>query len=170
MVPLLIQILAVVTLALVVRAVLRRLGVELGFAQITALAVILFLVQPAVVNMRNAWLRVDKQREANSSLAGRPTAAQAACLGVGVDPHFLSFLGSRVPVGEKFYMDTESMRGVGEFCIRFLLLPRLEVERPDEARYLGFWDPYSREPIEAAKRQGLKVTNWDRTKALAERP
>lgn len=162
--------LAVVTVALVVRAVLSRLGVELGFAQITALAVILFLPQPAVVNMRSAWLRVDKQREANASLKDQPTAASAACLGVGVDGQFLSFLGSRIPVGEKFYMDTESMRGSGEYCIRFLLLPRIEVERPDQARYLVFWDPYSREPIEMAKRQGLKVTSWDSTKALAERP
>lgn len=170
MVPLLIQSLAVVTLALVVRAVLSRLGVQLDFVQTTAVAVILFLVQPAIVNMRSAWLRLDQQREVNSSLDGRPTAAQAACLAVGIEGEFLSLVGSRIPVRERFYMSTDSLRGEGELCVRFLLLPRVAVERPEDARYLVFWDPPSSEGIDQARRQGLDVAVYSRTKAIAVRP
>ena len=158
-----------VTLALIVRAVLGRLGVQLDFMRTTALAVILFLVQPAVVNMRSAWLRLDKQREVNRSLEGRPEAAQAACLAVGIDGGFISLVGSRIPVRERFYLETESLRGEGELCIRFLLLPRVAVERPEDARYLVFWDPLTRKSIEDARRQGLDVEDYSRTKAIAVR-
>ncbi len=169
MVPTLIQILAVVALAAVVRVVLARLGVKLDFATTTAIAVLFFIVQPATVNMRSAWLRLDKQREVNRSLHGRPAAAQATCLAVGIDGEFLSLVGSRIPVRERFYMDTGSLRGEGEFCVRFLLLPRVEVERPEDARYLVFWDPEERESIDAARRQGLDVQVYGKTKAIAVR-
>jgi hypothetical protein len=168
-VPLLIQMLAVVTLALVVRAVLGRLGVRLDFVSTTALAVLLFLVQPAVVNMRTAWLRADKQREVNRSLDGRPEAAKAACLAVGIEGEFLSLVGSRIPVRERFYMDSDSLRGEGEFCVRFLLLPRVEVEKPEDARYIVFWDPDDRDRIDQARRQGFDVTLYSTTKAIAVR-
>ena len=170
MVPSLIQILAVVMLAAVVRVVLRRLGIELDFATTTAIAVLLFLVQPTVVNMRSAWLRLDKQREANSSLLGNPDAAKAACLGKAtVDGGFLGFVGSRIPPREGFYLDGE-MPSRDELCIRLILLPRVEVEKAEQARYLVFWDPRgARQKLGAARREGLDVRVYGTTKAIAVR-
>jgi hypothetical protein len=171
-VPGLIQILAVVTLAAVVRVVLRRLGVELDFPRTTAIAVLLLLVQPTVVNMRSAWLRLDQQREAGASLRGKPDVATAACLEkAAIDVEFLGFVGSRIPPRERFHLISESLVSRGELCIRFLLLPRVEVERPEQARYIVFWDPpLPRRTLAAARRKGLDVEVFSDTKAIAVRP
>jgi hypothetical protein len=169
-VPSLIQILAVVTLAAVVRVFLRRLGIELDLATTTALAVLLLLVQPTVVNMRSAWLRLDQQREANVPLHGNPDAARAACLGkAGVDAGFLGFVGSRIPPRAGLYLDSE-MPSRDELCIRLILLPRVEVEKAEQARYLVFWDPSrARQKLDAARRAGLDVQVYGATKAIAVR-
>ena len=161
-----------VTLAAAVRVVLGWLGTELDFATTTALAVLLFLVQPTVVNMRSAWLRLDQQREANAYLHGNPDAAKAGCLAKAtVDTGFLGFVGSRVPPREAFHFDSGSMSSRDELCIRLLLLPRVEVEAPERARYLVFWDAAgTREKLDAARRAGLDVHAYSATKAIAVRP
>jgi hypothetical protein len=167
-VPLLIQILAVAGTTFLLRVILVRLGVELGLPHTAALAVAVFLLPVATINMREQWKVIDEKREADRGLDSY--TAMSACTGVGVDSHFLGFVGSRVPQGERFYLESATMKGTGEYCIRFLLLPRTQVLEPEEARYLVFWDPPSTRTLDEARRRGARIHRWDETKSVAVMP
>lgn len=170
MVPLIVQILAVLAGTALVHAGLARLGVELGLPHAAALAVLVFLFASATINMREQWKRLDVQRDEYRYLEDDPVEARSACTAAQVDPGFLGFLGSRIPVRERFYLQSVPLKGTGEFCVRFLLLPRTQVRDPKDAKYLVFWDPPSREILEQVRREGATVVAWDRGHVLATRP
>ena len=169
MVPLIVQILAVLGGAALVRVLLARLGVELGVALSAAVAVLVFLFASSTINMREQWKRLDAQRDEYRYLQNEPNA-RAACQAVGIDTGFMSFLGSRIPVRERFYLESEPLKGTGEYCVRFLLLPRRQVRDPKDAKYLVFWDPPSRATLERVRREGASIARWDDGHLIAVRP
>ena len=155
MIPLLVQLLAVLAAMAVVRAVLARAGVQLDLPQATALALLAFLAIVGVSNIRNNWKILDEQRKEHAAFS--PEQGRAACTGVGVDTRFLQFVGSQVPVRERFYLDAPALVGTGDRCVRLMLLPRLQVNDPNAVRYLVFWGHVQPELIAAARRRGATV-------------
>ena len=170
MVPLIVQIVAVLAATALVRVVLGRLGLELGLPQTAAIAVLVFLVVSSTINMREQWKRLDIQRDEYRYLDNDPVEARSACLAAGVDGGFLGFVGSRVPVRERFYLESAPLKGTGEFCVRFLLLPRVQVRDPKDARYLVFWDAPNRRTLDQVRREGARVVAWDKGHLIATRP
>lgn len=155
MIPLLVQLLAVLAAMAVTRAVVARAGVQLDLPQATAVALLAFLAIVGASNIRNNWKLLDVQRGKH---AHTPRAeARSACTQIGMDTDFLGFVGSRVPVGERFYMDAPPLVGTGDLCVRMLLLPRQQVNDPDDARYLIFWGHVQPDLIASAKRRGGTV-------------
>ena len=163
------QVLAIVAGAALVRALLIRLGVELRFEQALAVGILVFLAILSAWFLRDRWNTLDDQRARNASLT--PQQASATCVATGVDVDFLSFVGSKIPVRERYYMEASGgLAGAGDICIRFQLLPRLAVGDPHKARYLIFWEAPSRTTFEAFERQGAAAFRYDRDHFVLRKP
>jgi hypothetical protein len=152
LVPLLFQTLGVLASAVVLRAFVVRLRGEVGMVQATALAIVLFLAVITVPTLRDRWKGLDVLRKASATLG--PADARSLCRGVGIDQDFLGFVGARVPVRGSFYLEVDPrLRFQGEWCIRFVLLPRTQVSCPDGTTHsLVFWNPRSKANLHAAER------------------
>ncbi|MDQ3933825.1 MAG: hypothetical protein M3340_04250 [Actinomycetota bacterium] len=163
------QVLAIVAGAALVRALLIRLGVELRFEQALAVGVLVFLAILSGWFLRERWNYLDDQRERNSDVS--PQEAAATCVATGVDVDFLSFVGSKIPVRERYYMEASgALAGAGDICIRFQLLPRLAVGDSHKARYLIFWEAPSRTTFEFFERRGAQVFKYDRDHFVLRKP
>jgi hypothetical protein len=169
LVPLLIQILAVVAVAALVLVVLERLGVAVGIPQAAAVAVLAVLASSGVINMREQWKHLDLQRAQNAGIPAQE--GRGVCRAVGVDAEFLGYVGSRVPVRERFYLDASpQFFGSKDICMRFVLLPRTQVAQLKDARYVVFWDPSSRQTMRAVRQRGATIAFHDRRHAVARLP
>lgn len=169
MVPLLIQLLAVLAGLLIVHALIRRAGVELNLPQAGAIALLAFFTLVGVSNLRNEWKVLDEQRERLADVG--PEAARAVCTGVGIDGQFLQFVGNKIPVRERFYMEVPvRLSGAGDICMRMLLLPRLQVNDPKSVRYLVFYENLRKDVLEPAKRRGGVVLEHDKAHIVVRVP
>jgi hypothetical protein len=170
LVPLLFQTLGVLVSALVLRALVTRLRGEVKLVEAVALAVVVLLGALTVPTLRDRWKALDVQRTASAHLS--PAEARSICRAVGVDQAFLGFVGSRVGVRERFYMELDRrLTYQGEWCIRFVLLPRTQVSDPKDARHLVFWNPPSKAGLRAAERlPGAVVGVHDRNHVVVTLP
>jgi hypothetical protein len=169
MVQVVTQTLAILAGGALVHALLRRLGADLRFAQSLAVAALVFLAVLSGWFLRDRWNFLDDQRGRYAGLS--PRAASATCAAIGVDGGVLAFVGSAIPVGERFYMERGGrVAGNSDICIRFLLLPRVQVASPDQARYLVHWEAESRAAFDQAVARGGTVIRRDRKHFVVRKP
>ncbi|HEX8742377.1 MAG TPA: hypothetical protein VF712_04515 [Thermoleophilaceae bacterium] len=169
MVPLIFQCLALLAGAALLRIVLARLGLEVGIPQLAAVAVILYFAVDGAYEYRQFWKLLDDQRERNAGLS--PEAARFTCTATGVDPGFLAYVADRIPLHERFYLQTEGkLVGGGDTCIRFLLLPRIPEADPLDARYLVFWNPPDNKVLDDARRRGATILRHRPKLVIARMP
>lgn len=151
---------------------LRRFGVapgSLGYAGAAGVAVVLILGTLSVGNVPASWHLLDVQRSTFRKTTS--TAARGACATTkSIDVDVVGWLGAHIPVRERFYLQSTRPLIGGGACIRFLLLPRLEVGDPAKARYLVFWQGVPRAQVAALERRGATVWRRGRLYAIARLP
>ena len=151
---------------------LRRFGLapgSLGYASAAGVAVVLILGTLSVGNLPASWHLLDIQRSQFRKTT--PTAARGACaITKGIDLGAVGWLGAHIPVRERFYFQSSRPLIGGGTCIRFLLLPRLEVGDPARARYLVFWEGVPRAQLAALRRRGATVFTREGRYAIARLP
>ena len=163
------QALAVLAAAFLVRAVLARMGLDLALPRAAALAALVLLAVVAVGQFREDWQQLDLQRTRFAHLPA--AAARADCLGVGLDPSPLYKVAARIPERETYLLRVpHRLPDNGELCMRFVLFPRLEVSRRDQARYVVFWQTAPRPELDALRRQGARVELLQPGYAIARLP
>ena len=163
------QLVAVLAAILLLRVLLAQAGLELSLPRSAAIAVLLVLGLLAVGALRNSWHSLDVQREHNAHLTRE--AARAECVAVGVDPTALTGVAARIPPRERYFVRLpRPLPNNGELCMRFLLLPRLEVARPEQARYLVLWGSARGSVVGELRRAGATVVTVRPGYAVARQP
>jgi hypothetical protein len=167
--PLIAQTLGVGLASCLLYVLAARVGASLDPPRAVAVTVVLVLAVLGVAYFRDGWEALAEQRERTEDLSRE--AARSTCTQVGVDQHFLNWVAARVPVRERFYMRAHPrLIGQGDICIRFLLLPRLQVSRPEDARYLVFWGRAPEDELAEARRRGAIVETFRRRHLVARVP
>ena len=164
------QIAAVIAVGLLVRALVARTGARLPLPQTVALGALLVLALTAVSTYRETWHQLDLQREAWTDLT--QGGAISECAGsLGVDPHYAGWLKARIPEDAAYYQPPGPTRGYApDICLRMLLLPRTQVERPEETRYVVLWDAFDRSLLDRYRRDGAKVERYTENRWLVTLP
>lgn len=140
-------------------ALLARSGVPLGVPRAAAIAVTVLLASVSAPTFRDGWQTLNDVR-AESRGTSRD-AARASCTSVLPNAEFLEWAAQRVPVRERFYLHAPEVDGVGQLCIRFVVLPRVQVNRPAEARFVVFWGDASRPLLGDLRRRGAIVETFE---------
>jgi hypothetical protein len=163
------QVLAVLAAAYLARALLAGMGLDLGLSRAAALAVLAVLAILSIGQFREDWQRLDVQR---ARFAHLPAAtARADCVNVGLDPSPLGKVAERIPEREHYLLRVRRrLPNNGELCMRFVLFPRLQVSRPEEARYIVFWQHTPRPALDALRRRGATVELLQPGYAIARLP
>ena len=161
------QIAAVLVGGCLVLALARRAGLpEIGLARGVALAVVALLSVLAASNVRESWHGLDLLREHNKDVT--PTSARIVCTAVGVDGDTLAWFGARIPSRERFYFKATDFRADnGPYCIRFLMMPRLQVALPRQARYHVLWNSATPALVAAYRRVGATVEVYPKHRSYA---
>jgi hypothetical protein len=136
-----------------------RAGLELAVPAAAAFASVLFLAVVAVGKFDQSWHALDVQREQYSN--GTPAMGRDICTQTGADPNVVSWVASHIPTRARFYEPfTPALVHGGGTCLRFLLLPRLEVARLSQAHYVLFWAMSGEPLISELKRRGATVETY----------
>lgn len=163
------QTLGVVIASGLVYALLQRAGSRLPFAAAAALTVVALLGVLGVSSARDVWEGLDNQRKLNAAVT--PEAGRTSCTAVGVNREYLEWVAARIPVRAKFYMTSpETLGSSAETCIRFLLLPRVQVADLEDVRYVVFWEAVPPDVLAEVKRRGGVVETFGPDLKLARIP
>ena len=171
--PLIFETIAFALAPWILIALMNRFGVplgSLGYARAAGIVIVVVLGTLSLGNLAASWHALDIQRSAFRKVT--PTAARGACaITHGVDIRALGWLGQHIPVRERFYLQAGrgGVPGAGA-CIRFLLLPRLQVPAPTEARYLVYWQGVPRGALKFLRARGATVIRLGRSYAIARLP
>jgi hypothetical protein len=80
-------------------------------------------------------------------------------------------VASRIPDRERFYFRAgRPLPPNGDLCVRFALLPRIQVRRPSQARFVVFWRGTPASAIAGLRRRGALVERFRRDYAVARLP
>jgi hypothetical protein len=162
------QTLGVLVGSLLLHRIAVRAGLRVELPHAASLAAIVLLGTQSVGYLRDGWHNLDVQRESAAEVT--PEAGRRACASVGVDLGFLEFVKQRVPERARFYMHAPPLVNSGEFCVRMLLLPRLQVGSRTEARYFVFWDDLPEPLLADVRRRGAVVSKYGPRFAVARVP
>jgi hypothetical protein len=163
------QILAVVAAGFVLRAMLAGRGARLGAPRAVGLAALLLLTVTSVAAIRESWHALDVQRTAAAHLS--PVAGRSECEKVAIDAPALGWVASRIPVRGRFYLVLPyNPAHTGEICMRFVLLPRLQVPRLAQARYVVFWRSRPPAMVAALRRRGAVIEAYGSQYGVARLP
>jgi hypothetical protein len=163
------QTLGVVIASGLVYALVQRAGVRLPFPRAAAVAAVALLGVLAAAGLRDSWEGLDEQRKQNAGVTAE--AGRTSCLAVGVDRGFLDWVAARIPPRAKFHMSISDEReGNAGTCIGFLLLPRIRVADPDDARYVVFWEHLPAALLAEVGRRGGIVETYSGDLRLARIP
>jgi hypothetical protein len=171
--PLVFQTLGFALAPWILIALLNRFGVSLGslgYARAAGIVIVVVLGALSIGNVAASWHLLDLQRSAFRKTTS--TAARGACaITHHVDIKAVGWLGQHIPVRERFYLQAGSplVPGSGT-CIRFLLLPRLQVGSPAQARYLVFWQGVPRGGLKFLRSRGATIIRRGRSYAIARLP
>jgi hypothetical protein len=171
--PLIFETIAFALAPWILIALMDRFGVplgSLGYARVAGIVIVLVLGTLSLGNLAASWHALDLQRSAFRKTT--PTAARGACaLTHGVDVRAVGWLGQHIPVRERFWLQSgrPGVPGSGT-CIRFLLLPRLQVPAPTQAHYLVFWQGVPRGALRFLRSRGATVITRGRSYAIARVP
>jgi hypothetical protein len=165
------QTLAVFLAGCLLFVVLARLATPVGFFRLAVLAVFLVLAFVGVAAVPASWRDLDEIRARGAGFTAE--SARARCTEFGADLGFMSWVAARIPVRERFYMTVApDLPGFHDShrCIRFMLLPRLQVARLEDARYVVFWESVPEPLLEEVRRRGGVVETYRRNMRLARLP
>lgn len=144
MVPLGAQVVGVLLAALLVTGLARRAGVRATVPAGAVLTALVFLTVLGAGSLREGWRDLDRQRADNDHLSA-DAARQENCVRLGVDPAAVAWVSGRMPQRARFYLAPGSSLNPGaDICLRFLLLPRLQVNGVAEADHVLFWNARAR--------------------------
>lgn len=153
------QIAAVVAGALVLRALLRRTGVELPVVQATGTAIVVLLAVVGIGSLRQSVRVLNAQRAANVN-PSRDTARRICVYDLHLDTAAVTWAEAQIPPRARYYFDgpisnPQSPPGFTtvDLCLRYVLLPRLQVGTLAEARYVLFWGRMSPAVTAAVRRR-----------------
>ena len=162
MAPLIGETIAFVIAPGILIAQMRRFGAGSGSLRYPAAAgivIVLVLGTLSIGNVPASWHLLDLQRHAFRKVT--PSSGRAACTRThDVDVDDVGWLGQHIPVRERFYFRSARPVLGASACIRFLLLPRLQVQTPAEARYLVFW--HGATPAQLALLRSRRATLYRR--------
>ena len=160
------QIAAVIFAALVLRAVLRRAGLTLRLPQATALAALAILAVVAASTYRETWHQLDLQRTQWRTL-GPGDAISECSVGLGLDRNFMTWLQARMPDEARYFQPPSPGAGYApDLCLRMLMLPRVQVEREEDATHVLLWMEFDRKLIGEYRRRGEKVEAYNADRYL----
>jgi hypothetical protein len=162
------QTIAVAAGALLIHALLRRHGGTIGVARAAALTVIAVLAVAGVANYRENWEKLRVQRTKWSGLPA-DAALRECALSTGTDPYFLEWLKARIRENERFYIPLGPDHA-NRICMRMLLLPRLQEDRVEDARYAVLLGDTEDDPLPEFRRRGATVERYDRERVLVTLP
>jgi hypothetical protein len=139
-VSLLAQVLAVLLAAAVLFAVLHRMGARVPLQRAAAVGVLAFLTIQAGGALRERWDGLNRLEAGHERLSAKQ--GREACLGTGADGEAVAWAAARMPKRARFVLPPAPSLVAGPgTCIRFLLLPRLQVASEREADYVLIWEP-----------------------------
>ena len=163
------QTVGVVLAALLLMALLRRLALALGFGRAAAVAGLVLLGALGAGAFRESWHALDVQRRTFSHVSSE--GGRSRCMiTTGIDVHAIELVGREVPSRERYYFQPGYPLGHQGLCIRFLLLPRLQVATPEQTHYLVFWGAPPRAQLEELRRRGAVISRFGFDYAVARVP
>jgi hypothetical protein len=166
---LLAQVLAVVLAGGVLWAVLKRLGARLSLPHATAAAVVVFLALQGGGALRERWDGLDRLEGGTANLTSE--AGRRACIATGIDDDAVNWVASRLPSRARFHVaPAPSLVAGGGTCLRFLLLPRLQVARQRDADYVLIWEPPAEPLTSQLRQQGATIETFEGRYVLARLP
>lgn len=161
MVSLIGQMVAVAAAALLVRALLERAGVRMSLPRAGAIAVMLVLSLLAVAHLRESWHALDIQRDRYDHYSRE--RAGFNCAVNNEANKALGWLGSQLPTRSHFYLQIPGfLPGNGELCLRFVLLPRLQVPKLAQAQYVVFWQSEPPALVQSLRARGATFSTYAR--------
>ena len=166
---LLTQVLAVLLATGLLHAVLGRLGVRVPAQPLVLAAVLVFLSIQVVGDFRERWDGLDRLEAGNEGTTAQ--AGRQVCLSTGPDPEAVAWAKSRLPPRARFFVPpAPSLVKGGGTCIRFLLLPRLQVRSLERADYVLVWDPPADALLSRLRQQGAVIETFKDRYVLARLP
>jgi hypothetical protein len=118
----------------------RRAGIRVSLPSSAAVTAIVFLTVVSTGALRESWHALDLQRSANDHLTA-DAARSANCTALGVDPAAVKWASGQMGLRARFYLAPGPALSPGaDICLRFLLLPRLQVRAMSDAGYVLFWN------------------------------
>lgn len=170
MVPLIVQIVAVLAAGFLGQRLLARSGVRLPFQRAVAVAVCLTLTVGAATTMRETWKFLDEQRARWRTNTPYPAKSECA-VSLGVDPFYAGWLIGRMPSNARYWMPSGPGRGYApDLCLRMLLLPRLQETDLEDAQFAVLWGGIPQETLPDLKRRGGRVYRYTDGRYLVRMP
>ena len=147
----------------------RRAGLTIGVPAAAAFAGLLFFAVVGVASLRESWHRLDLQRTSNAHLSA--VGARNVCTVTGPDPDVVAFVVRTIPEHGRFYVPfSPTLVTGGGTCLRFLLLPRLQVPRLADAHYVLFWSGAGEPLLRELRGRGAVVSTYRRVYHIARLP
>jgi hypothetical protein len=170
LVPLIVQIVAVVAAGFLGQRLIARSGVRMPLPRAVAVAVVLTLAVGATSTGRETWKSLDEQRERWRTNTPYPAKSECA-ISLGVDPYYAGWLIGRMPSNARYWMPPGPGRGYApDVCLRMLLLPRLQETRLEDAQFAVLWGGIPRNTIPDLERRGGRVERYTRDRYLVRMP
>jgi hypothetical protein len=147
----------------------QRAGLRVPYSRAVAVGALVFLAIVTMTTLRESWRGLDHLRlttATNTQASGKGT-----CLATGPDPAAVAWLARNMPRRARFFVQPSPILVAGGgTCIRFLLLPRLEVGSPDKADYVLFWRIPTEPLMSQLVRKGGTVKSLGRDYHLVRLP
>jgi hypothetical protein len=168
--PLVAETVGAIAAAGLLLALAARAGVALRLPRAVAVTVLVFLAVLDGINLRERWHELDVLRAQNAGTTR--DAARASCTDGIVDSGFLAFVRRGLPDRAQFYMRMphELEKRGGAACVRFVLLPRTQVARPEQARYVVLWETATPRALADLRRRGGIVETFNPRDRLVRLP
>lgn len=155
------QVGGVLAAAVFVAAVRRRRGGE-GW-DLPGAAALVSLAGGVVLFVPTAWdsgKELDQFRQTNANKA-EPEKRLACAPQSLVDVNFINWVKTQMPERARYRLvvSQKSEEIATHFCIRYLLLPRVETRRTEDAGWMVFWEEVPNEQAaKAQRRDGVFMT------------
>jgi hypothetical protein len=163
------QMVAVAAAALLMRALLERAGMRVGLPRAAALAVVLLLSVLSLAHLRESWHALDVQRTRYEHFSRE--RAGFNCAVNNEANKALGWIGSKLPTRSRFYLQIPGfLPGNGELCLRFVMLPRLQVPTLAQAQYVVFWKSRPPALVASLRARGATFSEFRRNYAVAKLP
>jgi hypothetical protein len=164
------QTLAMLVASGLVYVLVRRAGVRLPVPRAAAVAVLAFLAVTTVSTVRDSWQALDGQRKATAAVTASD-GRNYCIVDTQLNGKFLAWLAARLPDRAKYVMSIpDALHPSVDTCIRFLLLPRIQVAHLDDAQYVVLWEHAPGPLLNELARRSAVIETYDRGHRLARLP